>query len=206
MLRNDFIIISFLTLLSIFISRVFQHRLLFVFYICILSLLLVWTLVSKSKFTKVLIIVFSLILAALLLWNNFDHSLFSTSPQETHQNTRRHSYYAEELGPIYSNKYGVFYFSKVSPVMNKLSQKLGMLVDANAYFSNYNLFQLPFLVIGFLYLMIKRYLTILLYLVVVLGISILVIPKDNINLVMMLPFVITCTTVGLFKLLKWRKS
>ncbi len=82
-------------------------------------------------FTKVAIILLAVIffvLSIYLLTARFDQSLlqskkftsFSNSPAESIQIRQRQNFYALELGKVYGNRFGIYYFDTVRPAFNKV--------------------------------------------------------------------------------------
>lgn len=68
---------------------------------------------------KVLIIT-SIVLAILFFRNIFDHGMYNFSSIEIGNNFSRREYLGNELGRIYKNRFGLYYFDVVYPVCIKM--------------------------------------------------------------------------------------
>ena len=167
--------------------------------------------VTKFMLTAILIIL--LIESTYLLTGNFDKNIFSPSIVDSIKIRQRQQFYNLELGRIYGNKLGIYYFDNLKLVFNKLNSNLFSNLDLSIYFSprvlfdrdKFSLILSPLFIIGFLSLLSKSkktLLILLIYLVPALSVASFINVDSTIHPILMFPFMSVCLTVGLIELLK----
>lgn len=66
--------------------------------------------------------------------NGFDKNIWVMSPMEIVKQNKRHNFYANDFGKLYTNKVSLYYFSKISNPFTKIQQNLFSNLDLNLYF------------------------------------------------------------------------
>ena len=98
-----------------------------------------------------------------LITNSFDKSLIEIYKKGTPLISKRQEYFSRELGKIYRNRYGIFYFNKIEPVLFKYLNNISYAIDLQTYFlpinenakSKYPIYFIPFLLVGLFYIIEK---------------------------------------------------
>ncbi len=176
-------------------------------------LLYLTTVYQKGKILKFTIFVFFILLSGNLLINQFDKGIFTISNLESERIRARQEYYAPELGKIYRNKVGLFYFNNLRLYFSKISYNLFSHIDIQQLFSlnkifEYNkmpLFFAPVFIIGFLYFLINLPKTVVTYLFLAMIVSSLTSFNSRIGTPLLMPFINLCIAFGLMKLIQLGK-
>lgn len=162
-MKRDLLLILVITLLSswtwvIFSINIFVYLALFLLSFLTFIFLAGHHLLLPPKILKVIFLVALIFISAYSMLVSFDRQLFSTSKLQSVQIKDRKEFYASELGSLYRNKYGIYYFDKVRPSVNKYINNIAALVDINGLFligfgenqlqTRFPIFFLPFMVIG----------------------------------------------------------
>lgn len=152
--------------------------------------------------------IFSILTVALII-NNFNKELVSVSTNESIQIDYRRDYFANELGKIYKNKLGIFYFDRVRPFFSKLQSQLFSPLDWRLYFAplhpmdreRYSLLFSPFFIVGLLYLLksIKR--DILVYFLLSIVINTFI-NMDKYEFALFFPLISLCIGLGVIILIE----
>lgn len=170
-----------------------------------------------NNFTKVisaLILIILLMTSIYLLTNYFDKEISSPSTIESIKIRQRRQFYAPELGKIYTNRFGIYYFDNLRLIFNKLSSNFFSNMDLSVYFSprtlidreKYALFLSPLFIFGFLSVLGKLKAILFIYLLPAMFVSSLLELDSTLHPLLMLPFMSLCITIGLIKLMKVLKD
>lgn len=170
-----------------------------------------------NKITKLilaLILIILLMTSIYLLTNYIDKEISSPSTIESINIRQRRHFYASELGKIYTNRFGIYYFDNLRLIFNKLSSNFFSNMDLSVYFSprtlidreKYPLFLSPLFIIGFLSVLGKLKTILLIYLLPALLVSSLLELDSTLHPLLMFPFVSLCITIGLIKFMKVLKD
>ncbi|MBU1000874.1 hypothetical protein KKE78_05795 [Patescibacteria group bacterium] len=214
------ILLVILLLLTIGLSnswiyQFYQKNLLFGFLLIIETILLFLSSFYKNgKIIPILIFIILTIMSAILLIDHFDKNIFSVSTIESIQIRERRQYYANELGKVYKNRIGIFYFDHLSLYFNKINNNFSSAFDLNLFFSTglsnkdgrYPLFSAPLFIIGFLSLLINIKTIPAIYFLIALGVNSFVSLDSKSGLLLMLPFVNLYIAIGLIKCLELMKG
>lgn len=196
--------ILILSFINLWVNKIFQINLFISLLLLLLSFLLFFALSAKySKYAQILTIIVLLSLSSSLLINHLDQRIFTRSIIDSISINQRHEYYAKELGKIYRNRVGLYYFSQLRPGFTKLNQNLADLIDFSQYFNNYSVLFLPFFIVGFFYDLLKSLKFPLVYLICVLFTSMFIKSGDRFNILLLFPFINLCVFLGLVKFLPW---
>lgn len=168
---------------------------------------------SMGKTGTILTFTILSILSLFLLINNFDKNIFSVSTIESIQIASRRQYWISELGKLYGNRIGIFYFDNLRPAFAKVSNNFFFSLDLNLYFSHqlltgygkYPLLFAPFFIIGFLSFLVNIKTIPAIYVLFVLSVSTLTNPNSKLGPLLMLPFIGLCIAIGAIKLFETAK-
>lgn len=216
--RNKLISISVLLIISFsnfWVYWIYEKNF-FLGEIIIIETVLLFLLVI-NKITKVimaLILIILLMTSIYLLTNYFDKEISSPSTIESVKIIQRRQFYAPELGKIYTNRFGIYYFDNLRLIFNKLSSNFFSSMDLSIYFSprtfidreKYSLFLSSFFIIGFLSVLDKLKEILIIYLLPALLVSSLLKLDSTLHPLLMFPFVSLCITIGLIKFMKVLKD
>lgn len=120
---------------NLWMWRIFKENLLLSILLVILSFLFLKQTVAKVKIHQLLIfILVFVIISFLTLRTGFDKNIFVTSPEDLAQLNKRHGYYADELGPLYTNKFSQQAYKYLSTPIRKIEKNLFSSLDINLYF------------------------------------------------------------------------
>lgn len=161
----------------------------------------------NTKVMPILIFTILFILGIFLLAKNFNESIFSISAAESVVLNRRHEFYGPELGKIYKNRFGLFYFKNLRLYFSKISNNLFSALDLNTYFSpgrvlelgKYPLFFSPFFILGFLSLIKGTKKIFIIYLISALIISSFINLDSKVGSILFFPFISLSIALGLSK-------
>lgn len=172
-------------------------------------LLFLSTLSRKTKAIPIFIFVILFLSSSILLINHFDKDMFSTSNVESiHIEERRH-FYANELGKIYKNRVGIFYFDNLRLIFSKISSNFFSALDLGLYFSpgllielgKYPLTLAPFFIMGFLSFVINLKVIPTIYFAVSLFISSFTNLDAKVGPLLIFPIISLCIALGLVQFL-----
>lgn len=201
------VLIVFITLSNSWIYRITNFN--FLLGLCIFTLSLLLTIswqFKKRKYLTFLLLILFIFLSAYLLTYKFDGGIFMLTPLEKDIISQRHSYYAQEFGKLYGNRFMIYFFSIVKPYIDHLSQNLASSLDILEFFSwnqknnlgRFFIVFLPFFLIG-IFNLNKSILT-LVYLMIALIVSSLT-NVDSLGPILLLPFINLAIFIGFLSLL-----
>lgn len=171
------------------------------------TLLFLSTFSPVTKIVPILTFAIFLILSTYLLVNHFNREVFSVSVEESMQITKRQNYYGYELGKVYQNRVGIFYFDYLRLLLGKYASQFFSPLEWNVYFPSPRLIdygKYPFIlsfffIVGFVYLLgtIKK--TPLIYFGLALVVESLVSLESTMEPLLMFPYIGLCIMVGLYQ-------
>lgn len=120
---------------------------------------------NKSRIFLLLLISLTVILFSVNIKEVSDENILVLSVLDIQQYNKRHEFYANSLGKIYTNRYSLAYFKVYAPLSYKLHRNFFANLNPNLYFFNshprersgieefkkYLPFFLPFFIIGVFY-------------------------------------------------------
>ena len=163
---------------------------------------------SADKKVIILTSAILIILTCYLLLNHFDKNIFSTSITDTIQKEERHNYYAQEMGRVYKNRVGIFYFNSIEPILNKIGGKFFLYLDFSYYFAPREFASLEkyfpplaiLFVFGLFNILKAGNKMLIVYLTIVLIVTSLTKLDNKLGPILLFPFINLCLTVGLSKI------
>lgn len=185
-----------------------------VFSLSLIIFLYFWKIESKKLFF--LLITLTMTLFFIAVREAFDESIFRKSALDIQQYYKRHEFYAQGLGRIYTNRISLTYFKDFNLPIYKLQRNFFANLDPNLYFfashprerigieefEKYSPLFLPFFLVGFLYIICKPLPKILIYIVVISIISSIVSPKFNLGPLLFFSIINFMITIGIILSLK----
>ncbi len=221
-LRNPGLIIQlFVIILNPWWWIIIQRNLwigLLVFILSFLVLQYFWQ--TKSKSQPVLIIIITVVLVVVSFREAYDESIFRNSALDIQQFNKRHEFYAQGLGKIYTNKIALTYFKNFNLPLYKLQRNFFSNLDPNLYFfashpreragveefQKYLPFFLPFFALGFLYIIYKPLSKFLVYFLAIIFIGSFISSKYNLGPILFFPIINFMVTIGFTISLKYFKK
>lgn len=206
-----FIIILVITFANFWIYRLFQTNVPLTILLVLESLLLFLSSSLQLKQIQYLSIIIIVLLSIFLAKNYFDKALFTPTKMESIQKLKNHEYYAYELGKIYKNRAGLFYFGELKPSLNRLNYKLFSFLDLRTYFAfdnpaiYYPIFFFPLFIFGLIDLLINPRLNLILYFFWSLFVSSLIYLGNNLDPVLLFPFFSICIGLGFIRIINYLK-
>lgn len=173
------------------------------------ALLFLSTLLSQDKTIPIFVFIILFSLGSVLLVNNFDKNVFSISTIESIRIRERQQFYASELGKVYKNRIGIFYFDKLRFIFGKIGNNFFSALDLSLYFSprpfldqeKYPLIFAPLFIIGFLSLVREVKIVPTAYSFIALSINSLINLDSKLGPLLMFPVITLCIAIGLIELL-----
>ncbi|MBI2596857.1 hypothetical protein HYW41_01760 [Candidatus Daviesbacteria bacterium] len=200
---------------------IFQRNIWVGLLVIILSLV-VFKYFWYSNIEKLLLplLIFTAISFFISVKDAFDISIFRYSTLEIQQLNKRHEFYANGLGKIYTNRISLSYFKDFNLPISKLQRNFFGNLDPNQYFfashpreragveefQKYIPLFLPFFVIGLLYSIHVPLLALLIYLVIVSLISSVISASYNLGPILFFPLINFMITIGIILSLKFLKT
>lgn len=89
---------------------------------------------SKSRILLLLLLSLTAILFFISAGKAFDESILRVSSLDIQQYNKRHEFYANSLGKIYTNRFSLAYFKEYNLPLYKLQRNLFANLDPNLYF------------------------------------------------------------------------
>lgn len=201
-------LIILVSVANFWIYKIFQDNLILALLIFIESLLLFRAVFLKDHSLSKIVFVLLSIIAVYLLTNNFDKNIFKNSDLENIKIFERREYYSKELGKIYRNRFGLYYFNNLRLYFNKLNENLFSNLDFNSYFSTsnekYPIILGPFFIIGFFYLLVNLQKNLAVYTLATLALS--AVTKAGSGPILLFPIINVCIALGAIKLLYFFKK
>lgn len=173
-------------------------------------LLFLAALPESSK--KIQVAVFTALagLSLFLLVTSFNKEIFYVSDFEKMVQKNRGEYFGAELGRIYGNRAGIFYFDKIRPVASKISGNFASNLDFAKYFLSknteerrYPVILLPLFLFGLLRLITANQKVPVLYFLFALAVNSLVGINGKTGPILLFPFFNFCIALGILGL--WRR-
>lgn len=206
MIRN-LVIIGSITLISSWTWSIFSQNL-FIGICCILlSLLLLLNFnnykpVLLQRFMQTAVICLWVILAVYSFTTSFDKNLFHIAENQYIVVLKRQEIYSREFNSFYRNRFGINYFNKMQPFLNRYSANISNIFDLeNLFISRLPLLFLPFTITGLFYLLKifnKQYAYIMIIILVISG---LLNTKNILGPIIIYPIIYASIGVGFNKLL-----
>jgi len=214
-MKSLLIIIALLlsTLSNFWIYWIFEKNFLLGELMIIETVLFFFLSLKKApKVIPVLTLGLLLMISFYLITNHFDKNIFSPSVIDSIRVRERQPFYVAELGKIYTNRVGIYYFDNLRLAFNKISSNLFSGMDLSLYFSprfpidqeKLPLFLSPLFIIGFLSLL-DRFKKLLIYIIPALLVSSLISLDSTLAPILMFPFITVCITQGLIKVIGFLK-
>lgn len=204
---------SLLTILGVsfgnfWIYQLFSNSLFTGLLLLLVSILLFLTTIPKSsRKIQVAVLIILAGLSISLLTTSFNKEIFYVSDYEKIVQKNRREYFGAELGRIYGNRAGIFYFDKIRPVAGKISANFASNLDLGKYFLSknteerrYPVILSPLFILGLLSLVISFRKTPTFYFLFALAVSSLVGTDGRIGPVLLFPFFNLCIALGVSSL------
>lgn len=171
---------------------------------------------SQSRILLLLLSILTAILFFISIGEAFDESIFRNSALDIQQLNKRHEFYANGLGKVYTNRISLTYFNKFNLPLSKLQSNFFGNLDLNLYFfashprerlgveefEKYLPIFLPFFLLGFLYIIYVPLSKILIYLIAISLVSSVFSPNYNLGPVLFFPIINFMITIGLILSMK----
>lgn len=170
--KRVFVVVLLVTLLNPWIWKIIPENFFLALLLVILSVSLFA--VSCLKKYKTLIVTLTLVLTVLIssivFSAAFDRELFIASNQEQLRQDSKHLYFSHDLGTLYLNKVGLYFYHNLDLPLYKLQGNLFSNLDLNLYFfashpreragvgefEKYHLIALPFFIAGIIISLQKK--------------------------------------------------
>lgn len=170
----------------------------------------------KSRFFLLLLIFFTLILFLVNVKEASSENILIPSALDIQQLNKRHEFYANSLGKIYTNRFSLTYFKEYNPLLYKLNRNFFANLNPNLYFFNshprerpgieefekYLPIFLPFFIIGVLYSIYVFLPKMLIYLVAISLISSVFSYSHKPGPILFFPVINLMITIGIILSLK----
>lgn len=170
----------------------------------------------KSSKLLLLLLVLTAVLFFIAVKEAFDESIFRNSALDIQQYNKRHEFYANNLGKIYTNRFSLTYFKEYNFPFTKLQRNFFANLDPNLYFfkshprerlgveefKKYSPIFLPFFLVGALFSIYVLSPGILIYSVSILLLSSIVSPKYYLGPILFFPILNYLITIGVILSLK----
>ncbi|KKS64148.1 hypothetical protein A3A14_01975 [Candidatus Daviesbacteria bacterium RIFCSPLOWO2_01_FULL_43_38] len=210
-MKRKFLIILGVSLGNFWVYQLFANNILMGLLLTSESILLFLTaLPERSKKIQVAVFIILTGLSLYLLAISFNKEIFYISDYEKIVQKNRGEYFGAELGKIYGNKAGIFYFDKFRPVVSKISGNFASNLDFEKYFlsknpeeGRYPVFLLPLFILGLVRLIIVYQKTSVIYFLLALIVSSLVSISGKMGPMLLFPFFNLCIALGALNI--WRK-
>lgn len=171
---------------------------------------------TKTKILLFILLTLTISLVVISVRDAFDESIFRNSALEIQQINRRHEFYANGLGKIYTNRFSLTYFKEYSLPLTKLQRNFFENLDPNLYFfashprervgvlefEKYLPIFLPFFLLGLIYTIYKPSSKVLIFIVAISAVSSIISPNYNLGPLLFFPIINYLITVGLILSLK----
>lgn len=210
-MKRNLLLILGVNLSNFWIYQVFSANLFLGILIILESVLLFLSVLPKSS-KKIQVALFTILagLSIFLLATSFNKEIFYISDYEKIMQKNRKEYFGAELGRIYGNRVGIFYFDKIRPVAGKISTNFASNLDLGKYFLpknteeiRYPVILLPLFVFGLLRLITNYRKTQVLYFIFALIVSSLISISGKTGPLLLYPFFNFCIAFGVLSL--WRR-
>jgi len=218
-IRKNWLLILFSIFGNYWLYRIIKIDLLVALLMVVISFLLMTiTHSKKSKLFVVVLLSAFLLLSFKLYQREFDSNIFRLHGLEKDLIAKRHEYYSFELGKLYRNRYGLWYFEKFNPMAEKYLSNCFSYLDYNLYFSGnhtqerpgimefykYPLLLLPVFFVGLFLFLREVNIAIFLYFLFSIFVSGFINPGAVFGPVLMFPFINYLFFTALLSLKKLR--
>lgn len=187
---------------------------LLVFALSFVVFIYFWQIKSRKLF--LLLIALTMALFSITAREAFDESIFRNSALDTQQYNKRHEFYANGLGKIYTNRFSLAYFKEYNFPFIKLQRNFFTNLDPNLYFfashprerlgieefKKYSPIFLPFFLTGALYSIYILLPNLLIYAISVSLLSSIISPKYNLGPILFFPLINFMITIGIILSIK----
>lgn len=171
---------------------------------------------STSRILFLLLLSLTAIIFFISIGKAFDESILKVSSLEIQQYNRRHEFYANGLGKIYTNRFSLAYFKEYNLPLYKLQRNFFANLDPNLYFfashprersgveefKKYSSIFLPFFLIGLFYCIYMKLSKILIYFVVISLLSSVISSAYNLGSILFFPLINFTITIGIILSIK----
>ena len=215
---NKFILLHVLVMiLSSWLWVIVQRNILVGLLVFVLSIVLfIYFRQSRPKKIRLLLLILNIVLIIIVFKQAFDQSIFRNSALDIQKYYRRHEFYANGLGKIYTNRFTLAYFKDYNLPLSKLQHNFFANLDPNLYFfashprerpgveefKKYSPIFLPFFLVGIFYSIYILSLEILIYSLAIALVSSIISPAFNLGPVLFFPLISYMITVGIIFSLK----
>lgn len=187
---------------------------LLVFSLSLVVFVYFWQIKSRALFLLLLVLTMTLIF--MTAREAFDESIFKASALDIQQYHKRHEFYANGLGKIYTNRFSLTYFKEYNLPLYKLQRNFFANLDPNLYFfashprerlgveefKKYSPIFLPFFLVGTLFSIYVLSPAILIYSISILLLSSVVSSKYYLGPILFFPLLNYLITIGIILSLK----
>ncbi|MDO8639200.1 MAG: hypothetical protein Q7R43_06500 [Candidatus Daviesbacteria bacterium] len=199
-----------------------QDLFLTIILLTITGSLFLLTFIKDNLWRKIILVILILVYGIgifSLLNNHFDQSLREKNPTEMDIALRRHGFFAEGLGQLFTNKFSLNYYSNWYYPVSNYSRNISYSIDPNLYFfmshpreksgidefDKYAPFLLPFFIIGLLsyFLSLGKYKLLTIYLITAILLTGFITPHYKLGPVLLFPFVNLIIILGSLKILDY---
>ena len=216
-MMNKFILLHVLVMiLSSWLWVIVQRNILVGLLVFVLSIVLfIYFRQSRPKKIRLLLLILNIVLIIIVFKQAFDQSIFRNSALDIQKYYRRHEFYANGLGKIYTNRFTLAYFKDYNLPLSKLQHNFFANLDPNLYFfashprerAGINEFEkfpslyFIFFIAGIIYILQLQPVLAMFYLLVAVLVNGLISPAFNFGPLLLFPFVMTLIALGLTYLL-----
>lgn len=199
------------SLSNFWIYWIFQYNFFVGLFLIIESLLLFLSFIfRKDKVISFSIFLILSFCSFTLLFNHLDKTFFSISTMDSIRIRERQQYYANELGKVYKNRFGIIYFDTLRPVFSKISSNFFSPLDLSLYFSpklhkdqeKIPLLLAPLFFIGFLFFVADFQIISTIYIILALTANSFIQLDSKFGPLLIFPVITFFIGLGLIKLLK----
>lgn len=210
-MKRNLLIILVISFSNFWAYQLFANNIFLGVLLTLESILLFLSVLPESS-KKIQVALFAILacLSLFLLATSFNKEIFYVSDFEKMVQKNRGEYFGAELGRIYGNRAGIFYFDKIRPVAGKISANFASNLDLGKYFLSKNISErrypvilLPLFVFGLLRLITGYQKTPALYFLIALAVNSLVSISGKTGPVLLFPFFNFCIALGVLSL--WRR-
>ncbi len=180
-----------------------------------ISILLFVSLLYGMNRRNFLILFFLTILEIGLLHADINLKLENPKPEEILQRHEREFYFTQDLGKIFLNRISLNYYQNYDLYITKLQRNFFFLLDPNIYFfgghprergqyefEKYTFLEIPFFIIGFIFLLRKRDYKIYFYIALSILISLFIDPAFRLGSIFIFPLINVLIAAGFIKIFK----
>lgn len=215
-INYPYILLLAITFGNLWIWRIFKENFIVGILLIVLNLLLFKQVTTKVQKNQLLALTFIfLVISFIILKSGFDTSIFTISSEERIQQNARHGFYSVELGHLFKNKISLQLYKHLDRPIYKLQRNFFYNLDPNLYFfashpreragigefEKYSWILLPLFIVG-LFLVIRNYLKVGIYLVSTAVISMFLTPTFYLGPILFFPLINIIVTLGLIYCLK----